>query len=660
MKLSDPPQPIESDRLAALSRFNILDTAPEHRYDSLTELAAHICQTPIAIISLLDRDRVWFKSALGVEEQEMPREGAFCTKCVETRAALVVKDACLDPRFEDNLMVTGAHQVHFYAGVPLMTVDGYAVGTICVLDTVARELSADQLTGLHTLARQVVTHMELHQANAALQGMVLKLLETEASLSKEKLALADHALQLQEANGHLVTATIAAHELAEIIQTTKLQMEHLAHHDVLTDLPNRLLLQDRLNKAIELAHRQAWQFAVMFIDLDKFKYINDSLGHAVGDQLLQSVGQRLVMCVRESDTLSRQGGDEFVLLFPFIEHAEDAALTAQKILAALALPHRIDAHELHIGASIGISIYPDDGHDMDTLIKAADAAMYHAKEHGRNNYQFFEPAMNARVVERQSTEASLRRALERQEFVLYYQPKINLLSGTIVGAEALIRWQHPQRGLLLPEHFVPIAEDCGLIVPIGRWVLRSACLQAQAWQQAGLPPLTVAVNASALEFRADDFLPHLRTVLADTGLNPACLELELTENVLMRDAVSSEFVLHALADLGVKLAIDDFGTGYSSLSYLRQFPINTLKIDQSFVHQMTGNPDDATIVSAVISMGKSLRMRVIAEGVETPEQYAFLLTQQCDAGQGYYFSHPITAEALTAMLQTGVSLSPPR
>jgi EAL domain-containing protein (putative c-di-GMP-specific phosphodiesterase class I) len=243
---------------------------------------------------------------------------------------------------------------------------------------------------------------------------------------------------------------------------------------------------------------------------------------------------------------------------------------------------------------------------------------------------------------------------------LYYQPKIDLHSGMIVGVEALIRWQHPQRGLLLPAQFVSIAEDCGMIVPIGRWVLRTACLQAQAWQQTGLPPIIIAVNTSALEFRAKDFLEHLRTILAETGLNPACLELELTESVLMRDVGSSNAVLHALADLGVKLAVDDFGTGYSSLSYLRQLPIDTLKIDQSFVHQMTGNPDDATIVSAVISMGKSLRMRVIAEGVETPEQYAFLLTQQCDAGQGYYFSHPITAEALTAMLQTGVSLSPPR
>ncbi|GCB02317.1 diguanylate cyclase/phosphodiesterase (GGDEF & EAL domains) with PAS/PAC sensor(s) [Sulfuriferula multivorans] len=469
----------------------------------------------------------------------------------------------------------------------------------------------------------------------------------------------DQMIRLRQVNAHLVTATIEAHKLAEQVETAKVELDHLAHHDVLTDLPNRILLQDRLGQAIELARRQGRQLAVMFMDLDQFKHINDSLGHAVGDQLLQSVAQRLVGCVRHSDTVSRQGGDEFVLLLPYIEHAEDAALSAQKMLAALALPHSIDRHDLHIGVSIGISIYPDDGQDAETLIKNADTAMYHAKENGRNNYKFFEQDMNARAVQRQSIEACLRRALERQEFVLHYQPKINLHSGAIVGVEALIRWQHPQHGLLPPAQFVPIAEDCGLILPIGRWVLREACLQARAWQDAGLQPITVAVNTSAIEFRAKDFLENVRATLADTGLEPRYLELELTESVLMRDAASTDSMLHALAGLGVKLAIDDFGTGYSSLSYLKQFPIDTLKIDQSFVNQITSNPDDATIVSAVIGMGKSLRQSVIAEGVETAEQYAFLLGQQCDEGQGYYFGHPVAAEALATLLQTGISTTFP-
>ena len=468
----------------------------------------------------------------------------------------------------------------------------------------------------------------------------------------------DHINILRQANAHLVTATIEAHKLAEQIQTAKDQLDHLAHHDVLTALPNRILLKDRLDQAIGLARRQGRQLAVMFMDLDRFKHINDSLGHAVGDQLLQSVALRMVSCVRHSDTISRQGGDEFVLLLPYIEHADDAALSAQKILAALVPPHHIDQHDLHISVSIGISIYPDDGQDAETLIKGADAAMYHAKENGRNNYKFFEQSMNARAVQRQFIESGLRHALERQEFVLHYQPKIHLQSGTMVGVEALIRWQHPQRGLLPPAQFVPVAEDCGLILPIGRWVLREACRQARAWQDAGLPPITIAVNTSALEFQARDFLENIRATLEESRLQPRYLELELTESVLMRDAESTDSMLHALAEFGVKLTVDDFGTGYSSLSYLRQFPINTLKIDQSFVKQMTSNPDDAAIVTAVISMGKSLKQRVLAEGVETPEQYAFLKTQQCDEGQGNYFCRPVVAGEFAGLLENGIPETP--
>ena len=472
--------------------------------------------------------------------------------------------------------------------------------------------------------------------------------EREIRAAETSAASDDHIAKLQQANEQLVIATIE-------VQSAKDQLEHLVHHDLLTNLPNRALLQDRLGQAIELARRQGRRLAVMFMDLDQFKHVNDSLGHAVGDQLLQSVARRVVGCVRNSDTVSRQGGDEFILLLPYIEHAEDAALSAQKVLTALAAPHHVDGHHLHIGASIGISIFPDDGQDEETLIKDADIAMYDAKNSGRNNYKFFEPLMNVRAVERQSLEAGLRLALARQEFVLHYQPKINLHSGTIVGVEALIRWQHPQRGLLPPAQFVPIAEDSGLIVPIGRWVLREACRQARAWQDAGLPPTAVAINTSVPEFQARDFLQNIRATLEATRLEPRYLEIVLTESILMRDAEATESVLHALADLGIKLVVDDFGTGYSSLSYLRKFPIDALKIDQSFVGRMTDNPDDAAIVSAVISMAKALRLNVIAEGVETPEQLAFLLAQHCDEGQGYYFGRPVAAEVIAALLQSGVS-----
>jgi diguanylate cyclase len=480
--------------------------------------------------------------------------------------------------------------------------------------------------------------------------------ESGIHLTESKQAASDtHMTLLQQANANLVIAAIEAHKMTEKIQFGKDQLAHLAHYDVLTDLPNRILLLERINRAVELAGRQGWQLALMFMDLDQFKHINDSLGHTVGDHLLQSVAQRLLACARHSDTISRQGGDEFVMLLPFISNAGDATLCAQKMLAALEPPHSIDGHELHIGISIGISIYPKDGTDAETLLKSADTAMYYAKDDGRNNYRFFEQQMNALTVHRHSIEASLRSALERQEFVLYYQPKVDLHSGAILGVEALIRWQHPERGLLPPALFIPIAEDCGLILPIGRWVLREACLQAQAWRQDGLPPITIAVNSSALEFRAKGYFDNVRATLKDTGLEPCYLEIELTESVLMQDAESTHSTLHALSDLGVKLAIDDFGTGYSSLSYLQQFPINTLKIDQSFVNQMTGSPDDASIVRAVISMSKSLNQRVIAEGVETPEQYAFLQARDCDEGQGYYFSRPLPAEALAALLKTGIS-----
>ncbi len=509
---------------------------------------------------------------------------------------------------------------------------------------------------------------ESHETTLLSREKLVAVREEEATRREADIRIAEAALEsgstnhvemLKLANANLVIASIEAHKLTEQVESSKVALDHLAHYDGLTDLPNRMLLQDRLGQAIEGARRQGRRFAVLFMDLDRFKHINDSLGHSVGDQLLKSVAQRLVDCVRQSDTVSRQGGDEFVLLLPEVEHAEDAAQSALKILAALALPHHIDNQELHTSVSIGISVYPDDGASVEALLQSADTAMYHAKESGRNNFKFFEQDMNARAVERQTIEAHLRLALERQEFVLHYQPKIELASGTIVGVEALIRWQHPQRGLLQPLEFVPVAEDCGLIRPIGRWVLREACLQAQAWKQAGLPPITMAVNTSALEFRAGDFLENLRATLEETCLTPSGLEIELTESALIRDAESYETLLHEIAKLGVKLAIDDFGTGYSSLSYLKQFPIDTLKIDKSFVKQMSSNADDSSIVNAVISMGKSLRKRVVAEGVESADQCSNLLGLQCDEGQGFYFGRPVTAEALAVVLRTGLSMPAP-
>src|ERR1700730_10931732 len=391
---------------------------------------------------------------------------------------------------------------------------------------------------------------------------------------------------IQDRQGRAAGAVIVFRDVSAA-RTMALQMAHSAEHDFLTGLPNRMLLSDRLGQAIALARRHMGKVALLFLDLDGFKHINDSLGHPTGDKLLQSIARRLVDCVRASDTVSRQGGDEFVVLLSEVKQSEDAAVLARRVLETVAKAHRIDRHDLHVTASIGVSIYPDDGLDAETPIKSADTAMYQAKANGRRSYQFFKPIMKGQAVERQSIEESLRRALERQEFVLHYQPKINLRTGAITGAEALIRWTHPTRGSVSPAQFIPVAEDCGLIAPIGAWVLREACTQARTWVNAGLPATTMAVNVSVMEFRDQDFLKRLFAVLDETGLDPRSLELELTESVLMKHAGATASILRTLRGKGVQVAIDDFGTGYSSLSYLRKFPVDALKIDQSFVRQIS-------------------------------------------------------------------------
>jgi diguanylate cyclase (GGDEF)-like protein/PAS domain S-box-containing protein len=438
-------------------------------------------------------------------------------------------------------------------------------------------------------------------------------------------------------------AVIAFHD-ASAARAKTLELTHLAEHDALTHLPNRVLFNDRLAQALALAERQGTQLAVMFVDLDHFKRINDSLGHDVGDKLLQSVAARLTACVRRTDTVCRLGGDEFVILLSQIEHEEDAGFSARKVLRSLAAPHIVDNKSLDISASLGGSAYPCDGRDAESLLNKADTAMYEAKQHGRNNYQFFRPDMQARFLERQSLELGLRYALGRSEFLLHYQPKLNLQTGRITGVEALIRWEHPQRGMVYPAQFIPIAEECGLILSIGQWVLLEACKQARAWRDMGIGDVPMAVNVSAAEFGSADFLSGVRAVLIATGVEPGNLELELTESVLMHDAESTIKTLTALKALGVQLAIDDFGTGFSSFSYLQRFPMNVLKLHQSFVHEITEDQKEAPLLTAMIDIGKSLKQRVIAEGVETPAQLEFLERHACNEGQGYYFSPPVGAE----------------
>jgi len=469
-----------------------------------------------------------------------------------------------------------------------------------------------------------------------------------------EVAIEDSASPIHNSAGKVVGAVIVFHDITAA-RALAMKMEHLAQHDFLTNLPNRVLLNDRIDQAISLGKRNNVGVALMFLDLDRFKHINDSLGHAIGDKLLQLVAQRLSSCVRRSDTVSRQGGDEFVVLLSECKQAEDAGLTAEKIVSALAPAYVIDEHELHVTASIGISTYPADAQDGDGLIKSADIAMYHAKARDRGSYQFFEPAMNARAVERQLVEMNLRFALQRQELLLHYQPLVNLATGLITGAEALLRWKHPQWGMTLPSRFVSIAEDSGLIVPMGRWVLREACAQAKRWEESGLGFGSIAVNISALEFRRKDFVQNVGEVLAETGLQPHLLQLEITESILMQEAQSSTDILGKLKDMGIGLAVDDFGTGYSSLSYLIRFPVDVLKIDQSFVQAIGSKKPSEIIVSAVIAMGSSLNQRVVAEGVEDEMQLKFLKQRDCEEGQGYLFSRPISVNDFSNLLSTGLS-----
>ena len=465
----------------------------------------------------------------------------------------------------------------------------------------------------------------------------------------------DSVSPIHDREGQVSGAVIVFRD-ATASRALELEKTHSAEHDFLSGLPNRKLLKDRTDFAIALARRHMKKLAVLFLDLDGFKHVNDFLGHSIGDKLLQSVAGRLANCVRATDTVSRMGGDEFVVLLSEIEQAEDAAITATRMLEAVAEAHSIDEHNIHVTTSIGISVYPDDGLDSETLIKCADTAMYQAKENGRQTYQFFETTMNARAMERQFIEQGLRRAVEKQEFELYYQPKIDLRTGKIVGAEALIRWTHPERGAVSPEKFIPVAEACGLIIPIGAWVLREACTQARSWTESGLPAITIAVNVSAREFQSANFPEGLFATLNEIGLDPRFLVVELTESVLIKRADSAASILHALRARGVHIAIDDFGTGYSSLSYLQKFPVNSLKIDQAFVRQIGKPSDNKHIVTAIISMARSLKLRVIAEGVETLEELSFLRAHQCDEAQGYYFSRPVPADEFAKLLQTGIKV----
>ncbi len=470
----------------------------------------------------------------------------------------------------------------------------------------------------------------------------------ELAQKKEQLAL-----EIQSANEMLANLSM---ELSRLVEQKDSQIERISHYDPLTNLPNRLLYLDRLGHELAHALRDNRMVAVMFVDLDRFKQVNDSFGYPAADWLLQAVAERLKSHVRASDTVARMGGDEFAFVLTGMKDAKNAGEIAQKILASFAHePLSVGDSEIFVSASIGISVYPSDGADAATLVRNADAALYHAKKEGRNNFQYYAAQMNASARQRLTLETELRRALEREEFVLYYQPKVDLGSGKVTGMEALLRWQSAERGLVAPAEFIPLLEETGLILPVGEWVLHAACKQLQAWQTTGFPDIRMAVNLSALQFRQIDFAGIILDILKQNSFDPGTgsLELELTESMLMNNAEGTIATLDRLRETGVQFSIDDFGTGYSSLSYLKRFPIHSLKIDRSFVSGLEGNRDDAAIVAAIISLGHSLGLKVIAEGVETMAQLDCLRKMKCDEMQGYLFSRPVHAAEMTQLLQSG-------
>lgn len=874
----------ESLRIQALLHYAILDTPAESGFDDITLLAAQICETPIAIITLLDQKRQWFKSKLGIEISETPREIAFCAYTILGKELYVVEDATKDPVFLNNPMVTGDPHIRFYAGAPLIMPEGYVLGTLSVIDRIPRLLNTEQRRALQALSRNVVLLLEMkrnmtklartmeerNQAEYALrqskneleqkveertsdllrevdakikerdlsdalinslpgifyvfdehgkflrwngnfltvtgyndeemqkahpldffasdeekqliaqkiqevfedgsvsvesrlitkdgtrvpylfngnriqvEGIVCtcgmgvditdrKKFETSLIESQERyrqlIELSPNAVfvvkasscvfanqaaveligavsvedilsvsfdnfvhpdyhevelerkhlldkgivhlprieeQFVRLDGSVIDVEVAmatfsdngepvrlvlAHDITKA-KRYKQQLERHANYDELTHLANRNLLSDRISQSIAIACRHRTHCAVGFVDLDNFKLVNDTLGHDIGDQLLIAAGRCLKSCVREEDTVARYGGDEFVLVFNECTDEESLKASIKRLIERMSRPFSICGHQIYATCSIGLSMYPKDGTDQRTLLKHADTAMYQAKAAGRNQFKFYTASMNQHVKARFDLETKLRQALERNEFVLHYQPQMDLQTGKVIGMEALIRWNCAGEGFVSPDRFISIAEDTGLIIPIGEWVIQQACRDNRALQQAGLQRVSVSVNISARQLDPCNLVKTVENALREAELSPNYLKLEITETAIMGHPEEAQGIFRNLNDFGVRFAIDDFGIGYSSLSYLQRFPMEQLKIDQSFIQHVTDRSGDAAIAQAVISLGHNLGMSVIAEGVSSASQVEFLRERCCDAIQGFYFSKPLPLSELQSLLRT--------
>jgi diguanylate cyclase (GGDEF)-like protein/PAS domain S-box-containing protein len=716
----------EIERISALHAAHILDTAPEEIFDRITRLAAHMLGMPIALVTLVDTDRQWFKSRLGIETRQTARDLSFCGHVVYSGQPLVVNDASDDQRFADHPLVTGAPHIRFYAGIPLLSLQRLCIGTLCVIDRVPRTISSAQLAALNDLARMAEDLFRHAEQTESSNRLLVSLHDSEeryrelvehaptaimiadvhsilfVNLACMAMLGAEHRYQLVGqptrsmvapeyhdiakrraafafetgrpnpplemawmrldgsrvevevstvsylANDQMTVQIIARDNTAR--KQFQRELEKLATHDLLTGLPNRAVLTDRIKHGIGRWQRQGVEAVIAFLNLDHFKEVNDAFGHGTGDQVLAAVGKILQRSVRQNDTVARIGNDEFVLILEGIDETEVGGLLA-RLSDNVRQPIFTNAHEITVSCSVGYCRYPLHGDSPDALLNAADTAMYRAKALGRCMISEYSADMQSVANERMTMESSLRLALKNDELVLHYQPKRDLRSGVVVGVEALVRWQHPEFGLISPARFIPVAEETGLIVPMGDWILRTACEQALLWKNDGIASMPVAVNLSARQFLQPDIVARVRDIVAETGLPPHLLELELTESLSMDSPEKSIAVLNALKAIGLTLTLDDFGTGYSNLSYLKRFPLDKLKLDQSFVRDMTLSSEALAISQAIITLAHSLHLKVVAEGVETQEQLSLLGENGCDEVQGFLFSKPLpVAQCSTYLL----------
>ncbi|MFC4637932.1 putative bifunctional diguanylate cyclase/phosphodiesterase [Deinococcus hohokamensis] len=588
------PDPLEEqERLERLHRYLVLDTPPEVEFDRITRFVKHLLGVPVVIINLVAARRAWLKSSVGTNIHEVDRASICCGEAIKQDGVFVVEDLLATPRFQNDPLVKfeGARS---YAGAPLKTPDGFNIGVLAVYDRHPRAFTPLEQSFLQDLAAIVIDELEL------------RLMTLQWTKAKD-------------------------------------QSEFQARHDALTGLPNRLMLLDRTGQALLQAERHGTPVGMLVLDLDGFKTINDSLGHSVGDEFLKVVGARLREALRPQDTVARFGGDEFVILLPELHDALDAGRVAERLQEALAQPFELNGLVLEMRCSVGISLYPNDGHEAEALLLAADTAMYQAKAAGKHQYRFYAEAMTRAAQDKLHLRGQLSQAVAKGEFEVHYQPQVELTTGRLIGLEALVRWRQADGRLIPPGAFIPLAEETGLIIPLGTWVLREACAQAVRWQAEGYPELGVSVNVSVRQWEEPAFMPLVQQILLDTGLSPSHLILEITESVLLSDPQDARMQAEGLASLGVRVALDDYGTGYSNLSQLQSLRIGQLKLDRSFVQPLPGGPREQALVQSALTLGQALDARVVAEGIETEEQLLMLHALGCPVGQGYFLGRPVPA-----------------